>query len=379
MATIQQLDRNKPKGRCRDWRLWVNRNGKRHSRRFHGTYTEARAAADAFDAELREIEEREPTPTFAEYADKWAEWRILSNEYAVGTLTNDERAIRAFARTGIYNMRLAEITPEDAREALLWLRNNPAKKAGTLSGTTANKLYRAMHSIFEQAVRDGRIAKSPLEGQRAPKIDTQERPLLPPDKITSVLDALDGMPLNGRTMTIRLILMLGLRRAEACALMVDDIEGDLCHVRHAVKERDGRIGAPKSAAGIRTLPMPERCVKSVSEWLSERDRLGLGDAPTLCCNEFGRVMRPQLLQRWWNKVRADLGCDGLTLHELRHSNLSMMARHMPSAFDLQRWAGWSSLEPARVYIHSDMDALTAGVNSAFGASGAPKMHQKESR
>lgn len=375
MATIQQMDKSKPKSRCRDWRLWSNHDGRRNSRRFHGTYTEAKDAALAFEAEIIQAVQLDASPTFGEYAEKWAEWRILSNDYEIGTLNNDERALNAFRRTVIYDKHLAQITSEDAREALLWLRNNPVKKAGTLSGTTANKLHRAMFAIFEQAAKDGRINTNPLASQRAPKVDTKERPLLPPERIADVLDALDAMPLDGRTMTIRLILMLGLRRGEACGLLVDDIDGNLCHVRHAVKERDGRIGAPKSAAGIRTIPMPTRCVQSVSDWLSERHRRGLDDALTLCCNEFGRTMRPQLLQRWWNRVRDDLGCSGLTLHELRHSNLSMMARHMPSAFDLQRWAGWSSLEPAKVYIHSDMDALVAGVNSAFGALDAPKMHQ----
>ena len=41
-------------------------------------------------------------------------------------------------------------------------------------------------------------------------------------------------------------------------------------------------------------------------------------------------MRPQLLQRWWtddakhNGVSASLGCEGITLHQLCHSNISMM-------------------------------------------------------
>ena len=54
----------------------------------------------------------------------------------------------------------------------------------------------------------------------------------------------------------------------------------------------------------------------------------------------------------------------MTLHQIRHSNLSMMARHM-SVFDLQRWAGWSSIEPARVYVHADAESLKRGSEDAF--------------
>jgi integrase len=56
----------------------------------------------------------------------------------------------------------------------------------------------------------------------------------------------------------------------------------------------------------------------------------------------------------------------MTLHQLRHSNLSMMARHM-SPFDLQRYAGWSSIEPAKVYIHDDLEAVTKAVSKAWTA------------
>ena len=58
----------------------------------------------------------------------------------------------------------------------------------------------------------------------------------------------------------------------------------------------------------------------------------------------------------------------MKLHELRHSNLSMMARHM-SPFDLQRYAGWSSIAPARVYVHDDLAAVTAAVTAAWSQGG----------
>lgn len=376
MATVQQIDKDRPRGRCRNWRIWSNAGKRRRSRRFHGTYSEALEAAAAFEAEAAEDDARAQSAPFMEYAELWHSRRAASGDFAPGTLENDRRALRAFARTGLAGLRLAEVTPEAARDALLWLKNNPARGSAPLSGTTANKLHRALFSILEQAEADGRIAANPLARVKAPRVDTKERRALSPDELMAAYAALDGLPQDGRAMALRLIMALGLRRGEACGVLVSDFDAGagVLWVRHAVKERDGSIGAPKSAAGARPLPMPEALRQSALEWLSERERRGIGDAQTFCCNQSGGTLRPQLLQRWWNENRAALGCDGLTLHELRHSNLSMMARHMPSAFDLQRWAGWSSLEPARVYIHSDLDALAAGVASAFDA---PKMHQNE--
>ena len=376
MATVQQVDKSKSRGKCRSWRLWVNSDGRRRSRRFHGTYTDALAAASAFEAELAGDAAKDATG-FMEYGAIWQARREESGEFAPGTLENGRRALRAFRRTALADKALAEVTTEDCREALLWLRGHPVRGDKPLSGTTLNKLHRALYSILEEAEVDGRIMSNPMRRLKAPKIDTKEKRALPPDRLAQVAEEVRALPLDGRTVAVSLMLLLGLRRGEACGVLASDLDmaAGVLHVRHAVKERDGSVGAPKSAAGVRTLPLPPAACEVLSDWITERQRRGLADARTLCCNSYGRVMRPQLLQRWWCEVRESVGCEGLTLHELRHSNLSMMARFMPSAFDLQRWAGWSSLEPARVYIHSDLDALTAGVTAAFGDSA----HQKRTR
>ena len=86
-------------------------------------------------------------------------------------------------------------------------------------------------------------------------------------------------------------------------------------------------------------------------------------------------MHPQNLYRWWKKTivyannkEADKSGKGMllpniTLHELRHTNLTLISRYM-SPFDLQNYAGWSDLEPAKIYIHKDQETLRKAVNNA---------------
>ena len=126
---------------------------------------------------------------------------------------------------------------------------------------------------------------------------------------------------------------------------------------------------------MRTLPVPQPLQGKIGEWRALRRALGFADSPYLACNTEGGLLRPQLLYRWWagdsshNGARDAIGCT-CGLHDLRHSNLSLMARHM-SPFDLQRYAGWSSIEPAKVYIHENLDAVTLAVNNVWGAEGVP--------
>ena len=376
-SSIQQLDKLRkngtpmPRSECRRWRLWASTEEGRKSRRFEGTYTQAQKALAAFVAEL---ERHVPNPdTFGAYAESWRLWREKSGGLAPGTIQNDRREVTALRRTALDGMRMDAIGPADVRDALLWLKSHPARGGGELSNTTMNSIHICCKAIFQQEVDDGRLTGNPMARMKPPKPDTKERDALTPDELALLVMRLGELPLDGRTMALYLMALLGLRRGEACGLMVDDLDGNIVHVRRAVKERDGAIAEPKSKAGVRSLPMPPLLRQKVDEWLALRARLGFADSPTLCCNTEGGVLRPQLLQRWWagdsvhSGVRDSIGCGGMTLHQLRHSNLSMMARHM-SPFDLQRYAGWSSIAPAKVYIHDDMDAVARAVEGAWGGA-----------
>ena len=366
-STIQQLERDKPKSRCRKWRLWATTEQGRRSRRFHGTWTQACEALKAFVAELEGFVPN--AETFGAYAESWRAWRADSGDLAPGTVANDARHVAALRRTDLDGMRMDSITPADCRDALLWLKSHPARstRTGQLSNTTMNKLHTCLHSVFECAHGDGAISTNPMASVKAPRPDTREKDAMSPDELFAFLDAVDGLPLDGRAVALYLMATLGLWRSEACALLDSDIGDGLCRVHLAVKERNGRVDEPKSPASIRVLPVQPRLQRKVDEWRAVKP-----DGATIACNSVGGVLRPQLLQRWWSGdskhvgVRSSLGCDGMTLHQLRHSNLSMMARYM-SPFDLQRYAGWSSIAPARIYIHDDLDSVRAAVSCAWDA------------
>jgi len=358
---------------------WVSTEQGRKSRRVDGTYSQACDALSAFVDELSGIVPN--ADAFAAYAASWALWREKSGELSAGTIQNDRREVAALCRTPLSDVRMDQITPEDCRNALLWAKSHPASGKAELSNTTMNSIYICLKSILQQAVDDGRLASNPMAKMRPPKPDTKEKEALSPEELALLVNRLGELPLDGRTMALYFMACLGLRRGEACGLFDADVDGGFVHVRRAVKERNGTIAEPKSKSGVRSLPMPPVLAAKVDEWRDLRDRLGWHDAPTLCCNTQGGVLRPQLLHRWWagdgthNGVRDAIGCSDMTMHQLRHSNLSMMARHM-SPFDLQRYAGWSSIDPARVYIHDDLDAVTRAVEGAWAspADGAHLVH-----
>lgn len=365
---IEQLEKDKPRYECRKWRLWVITKEKRFSEVFHGRVSDAKKRLAAFEDETADKIPNQDT--FRAYAASWLAWREKSKEYAPGTIENNRREITALCRSDLADMDMDAITPESCRNELLWIKTHPQRKDSELSNTTMNKLYITLNSIMLQAYYDERIPRNPMEHVKAPKPDTKEKEALTPDELMLLVNRLDELPIDGRVMALYFMALAGLRRGEACAVADSDIANGYVHVRRAIKERTGKIAEPKSEAGKRVIPMPSRLAAKVAEWQALKARLGYADSETLCCNTKGGVLLPQNLQRWWSGdsthkgIRDDIGCSGMTLHQLRHSNLSMVARHM-SPFDLQHYAGWSSIEPARVYIHDDLDAVSRAIESAW--------------
>ena len=199
---------------------------------------------------------------------------------------------------------------------------------------------------------------------------------------TGYIHADDAEPVNQWTMPLYLILLLGVRRGEAVALLDTDVDMEpdgfggyvgTVHVHRAFKESSRKVEEPKTPAGVRRLPMPAHLCDKVAEWRETRAALGYAHAEYLCCNSRGLLMHAQNLNRWWRLHRNAYGCADMGLHQLRHSNLSMMARRM-SPFDLKDWAGWSSIAPAKIYVHRDMDAMRAAVNDVWGMLCAPNLH-----
>ena len=368
-STIQQLDKLRkngsemPRSECRRWRLWASTEEGRKSRRFNGTYMQAKKALGEFVAEL---EGQVPNAdTFACYAESWRLWREKSGGLDEQTLVNDKRNVSVLSRV-LGDERMDAITPETVKAALLEIKTGGKKE---LSGTYMNNLFVALNNIMQTACDDGRIASNPCARMKAPKADTAERRALTASQMDEVWK--NTLPLaesgDGRAMMVLLMLDAGLRPQEALALSPRDVDlaANVLHVRSAVKERSGNVGKTKRPSSVRDLPMTKRLGDACRAYSSKRK-----GSKCFCENaRGGSPLRMQNVRRWWDKVHVSLGAfGGMVPYELRHSNLTKMARYM-SPFDLQRWAGWSSIEPAKVYVHADQSALEAAVRrSQIGTS-----------
>lgn len=249
--------------------------------------------------------------------------------------------MRAIARAPFAGMRMDEIGPADCRESLAWIKANPQRpnlvREEGLSNTTMRGIYRFVRQTFGQAVDDELLARNPMAKVKDPRDDSPEVEALPWRELERILDLLDKQPMSGYVMALYLIVCDALRRAESVAVLDAEVQASMFRVSQAVKEADGTVDDPKSEAGKRDMPVLPRLWGKVGEMRAWKRARGLADALPLACNYKGGVIRPQNLYRWWKRITVGTDFEDVGLHQIRHSNLSHVARRM-SAYDLMRYA-----------------------------------------
>ena len=177
-----------------------------------------------------------------------------------------------------------------------------------------------------------------------------------------LLDVLDG---HRGELFCKILLYCGLRPAEAQALIWKDIDLNkkTITVSKSLK-RDGKVGAPKTSAAYRTIPVPDHLVPLLQKNKSQ--------------NPFKDVFshNPDWRKRMWDNVRRDMnlamGCktyrnklvppfplaDDFTLYNLRHTYCTDLEKMGVPINIASRLMGHSNISiTSKIYTHASTEAL----------------------
>lgn len=377
-GSIIQRDKTKPKGKCRKWELRVPvgldpRTGKYKpkSRRFNGTYTEAKKALREFVKEVENDEVRCRTSyTFEQYCKRFIERRALGKEISESTKRRQECQFKAACRH-IGNANLSSITPTMLDDMYIAMLRGDTLSGRPSRGSYVNQIHDNITLVFAQAIKEGILVKNPCSGANPPKMDTKEKRALRPDQAHVLIAMLDEK--LDRECAYLLAITMGLRRGEICGLSWRDVDFDrgIVDISHAC-DTLGNLKGTKTKAGTRLLPLPESvacALKEHKEAQKERyDRTNrwrkpgegrieqTGESPVIS-DKYGTRLLPSTLGRWWTRDRAKYGLEGWCLHELRHTYLTMLALSGVHPKVMQELAGhYSSQITMDIYTHVNMDA-----------------------
>lgn len=261
-GSITQLEKDKPKNKCRKWQLRVPvgvnpRTGKYKikTRRFNGTWTEAKRALREFviETENDQVHQRAGT-TVEACAESFMERRRASGEFTENTNELYDSFFKAICR----HIGKADASQVD-REVIegMWadMRAGDTLSGRPASGTYVHQLHKTLKLLFDDLVVDGIVDRNPCLDLETPQRDTEERRALKSDRMRSFVGELDAEEEEDAAYLIA--VTMGLRGGEICALSWGDVDFDtgvLC-VAHNF-DRFGNLKEPKTHAGFRRLPMP---------------------------------------------------------------------------------------------------------------------------
>lgn len=382
---IIQKEKDKPKNKCRKWELRISlgkdpRTGryKTKSRRFAGTYTQAKVALREFVEEVEgDRVQGRTTYTLEEYCKRYVDRRELNKEVAATTIDRQRQQFKAVAKH-LGKANLAAITPTMLDDMYIAMLKGDTLSGRPSGGSYVNQIHDNLTLVFEQAKKEGILVFNPCDKANPPKMDTKAKRALSPAKAHEFIEALDPEP--DRQCAYLLAITMGLRRGEICGLSWGDIDFDrmVADIRYSYDAR-GNLKATKTKAGTRVLPLSDKTVQVLkahkeaqfkryartNQWRKPEEGYieQTDDSPVISDNCGTRVL-PTSLSRWWTEDRPKYGLDGWCLHEFRHTYLTLLAISGVHPKVMQELAGhYSSQISMDIYTHVNMDSKREAVNA----------------
>lgn len=187
-----------------------------------------------------------------------------------------------------------------------------------LSPTTCGHSITVLKSIFNLAVEDDYLAKSPAVALRKPKRQKPKVDFLNADEIQALLAVTDK-----RDYPMLLTACLtGVRRGELLGLRWEDIDfhGGVIHINQQLT-RQGTLGPLKSAESYRPIPIPPVLVEALKEHQARQAvELESNDLNLVFLSPEGKPWDGgNMLHRVFQPAIKRAGLSHRRIHDLRHS------------------------------------------------------------
>ena len=313
---------------------------------------------------------------FGEYSEMWRAAQV----HRATTAQTVESDLRLHLLPAFRDQTLGTVRPTQVQA---WVKTLSTK----LAPATVERCYRYLAAIFAAAVADDLIRKSPRRGVTLPSHPAMR---VVPWPTESVLLALRSLPSHYEAMGV-LAASTGLREGELLGLALPRVDMlrrtvEVVEQMVTVSGRRPFLAPPKTAASVRTVPLPDVALQALAAHLACRPAVpvachrqsptgGLIEVvePLIFTTLHGAPVRRQTFNNAWTDalVRASLP-SGTHFHALRHYYASMLIAGGEDVKVVQARLGHASArETLDTYGHlwPDRDGRTRDVVDAlFGAA-----------
>lgn len=296
--------------------------------------------------------------TVAKYAAEWVQTYH-------GTDGENDKDYQGIVKNHIVPA-LGHLRIQDVTESQLQRFLN--EKAADLSASRVQKLKITLGQMFHKARKNHLISDDPAEDLTMPDCVAGGRRSLTDTERDLLLSVLPGHRGN---LYCKVMLYCGLRPGEVNVLQgkhVDKTAG-LIYVRQAMKHNSNVIGPPKSAAGTRDIPIPEKLVAELPD---------VAPDDYICSWNGGPISRAAQSRMWRNILREmDIAAgakvvrnqivesklaDDLALYCLRHTYCTDLQRAGVPINIAKELMGHEDIAvTANIYTHTGTEEAKAAV------------------
>lgn len=211
-----------------------------------------------------------------------------------------------------------------------------------------------LHAIIGKGIKLNYLKRgyNPVEEVELPKLKKKKIEAYSEDEIRELLEAVDRDGTLNLKLIIYLMLGTGVRKGELCAITFDSInlEKRELYINANVVDVDGKlyIKEPKTAAGVRTIALPETVIAVIKEAMLDYKKRKLKttnfvDSGYLMTKPNGEQLYPDTvynIHRRFMMSHPELRY--LSLHKLRHTFASISISHNVDVKTLQETLGHSN-------------------------------------
>lgn len=282
----------------------------------------------------------------------------------------------------------------------------PAEIEKKLSARTVGYYLRCISTILSTAVVWQLIESNPCDRVKAPKVVQKKIKYLEVEETEALIRAAMGLT-DWRTRAAFLtFLMTGIRKGELCGLRWSDFDLDKgqISINRTIQQIDGQglvEGSPKSDSGERTFSISAGLVAQLrsyrdwqqfeirrqgDRWQRKERELWVSQAPGsekpdpsqfvpvdwVFASGTGYPLHPSTVYHWIKAFLIDQGHPDMTVHGLRHSNISHQLSQGIDLITVSRRAGHAKPSiTADIYAHAlkrPDEAAAEKLDELFGPS-----------
>ena len=232
--------------------------------------------------------------------------------------------------------RLQDLTTSDVQQWINTLQKVSPLSNEPLSAKTIKNIYHNLCAAIDKAVELEFVKKNVCKAVSLPKVQKYTAEVYDENEIQQLLNAIKGTDME---LPLMIDINLGLRRGELLALKWKhiDFEKGCVSIEDNMVEVDRNVSAdrvltktPKSISGQRVIPissaLKEYLKKAHTDYLLRKLKMGKDffDGDYVVCQENGKPYKPNSFTSKFNNFLKNNNLKHIRLHDLRHTNATLM-------------------------------------------------------